>query len=354
MYEDRSPEAIKKEVMEDIHPAGWDTREGSFADDQTGPLAVQLSKVYDSFNALQYMIWVDATSGEYLDMESEDLGIEPRKLGERAEVSLLITGEPGYRLSSGTMFLTDSNLYFLTVEDAIIPAIGSVVVDAEAHEPGSAYNVAANTITNKFGAEVSIDSVTNLEAAQGGVDTESDASLFSRIDFARKKPRTSGNKHDYEEWAREVDGVGVAKCYSTYYGRGTVMVLIADENRQPVDEAVRQRCEDHILEEMPAGGIALTVLTPSKVTITASAVITTDGSITLTAAKEAWALSLSQYFAEIALQGSEVIYNQAGALLIAIDGVADYDNEQLLINGERDNITISAEQVPALGEVTVT
>lgn len=353
MYEDRTPEAIKKEVVEDIQPAGWDTREGSFADDQTGPLAVQLSKVYNTFNALQYMIWVDETSGQYLDMEADDLGIDPRKPGERAVASLLITGEFGYLLSSGTMFLTDSNLYFLTIEDATIPESGTVLVSAQAQEPGSAYNVAADTITNKFGAEVQINSVTNPESAKGGVDTESDASLFARIDFARKKPRTSGNKYDYEEWATEVDGVGVAKCYSTYYGRGTVMVLIADENRQPVDKEVRQRCEDHILEEMPAGGIALTVLTPSKVIITASAVITTDGRITVSAAKEAWAASLGQYFAEIALQSNEVVYNQAGALLIDIDGVIDYDNEQLLLNGARDNIAISAEQVPELGEVTV-
>ena len=93
MYEEMTPEKIKGDILKEI--TTLDTREGSFSDDMAGPMAVQLYKVYQSLNAVQPIVWVNEGSGGYLDMAAEDLGIEPRKAGTKAAVTLELTGTAG-------------------------------------------------------------------------------------------------------------------------------------------------------------------------------------------------------------------------------------------------------------------
>ena len=345
------PEKIKAEIME-VLARDWDTRQGSFTDDMAGPLALAISDVYASLNEIPSIIWVDETSGPYIDLAAADLGIEPRKAGAKAKVRLQITGEAGYTVPAGATFQTADSLSFLTLAEAAIPEAGAATVEAEAREAGTAYNVAADTVRFQFDNASEITAVTNPEAATGGADQESDSALFTRYDLARKKPRTSGNKHDYEEWAMETDGVGMARVFPLRYGRGTVMVLIADENRKPVDRTVLDRCAAHIAGEMPIGGVELTVRTPAEVPVHVSALVSADGTTTPAAIRAGFAAALEKHFADISLAGSQVVYNQVGALLIAQEGVTDYSG--LTLNGQAQSITLTDEQIPVVGEVAVT
>lgn len=359
MYEDRTPEKIKEEIAADLSSieavqkrGAWETREGSFADDQVGPMAVQLSNGLASLNEIRHIIWVDETSGPYIDLAADDMGIEPRKLGTSAQVSLQITGEAGYVILSGSTFTTKGNLCYLTGEDAVIPENGVVTVLAEAADVGAIYNVGAGTITLQFDNASEITVVTNPESAKGGTDPESDASLFARVELARKKPRTSANKYDYEEWALEVDGVDKAQVFPLRYGRGTVMVLIADENRKPVDQSVIDKCAAHIEDKMTLGGIELTVKTPSEVAVSVAATVITDGTETLSSIQQHFKAALEQYFSDISLVSSEVVYNQVSSRLISTAGVRDHSS--LTLNGQSQNIALTDEQVPVVGEVVVT
>ncbi len=350
MYEDKTPEAIKAAIIEAIQP-DWDTREGSFIDDMLGPAALEISKVYDSLNATRHIVWVDETSGEYLDMAAADLGIEPRKPGTKAQVQLLIAGEDGYIIPAGTSFLTADNYTFLTKEAATI-VDGAATVDAEAKEVGTAYNVPDGAVTLQFSNASQITAVTNPAPATGGTDAESDESLFKRIDLARKKPRTSGNIHDYEEWALETPGVGSVKVFPLRDGRGTVTVLVADAERKPLDQSIVDACQAHIEAEMPIGGVELTVITTMEESVDVSATITTDGSATVETIQAAFVTALEDYFAEISLAANEVVYNRVGAILIGIPGVTDYGN--LLLNGQSVSVVLADNQVPVVGAVTIT
>jgi uncharacterized phage protein gp47/JayE len=359
VHEDKTPEIIKDEIMSDLasddaarRGGVWDTREGSFADDQVGPMAVKLSNAYASLDELRYIAWVDETSGPYIDLAADDMGIEPRKPGSKSQVMLLITGTAGYLILAGRPFLTGDDLYFLVKEDRRIPDEGEIVVPAEAAEIGKKYNVEPNSIIFQFDNSSDITAVTNPEAAEGGTDKESDASLYRRVELARKKPRTSGNKYDYEAWALEVNGVDKAQVFPLRYGRGTVMVLIADENRRPVSQTIVEECKVRIEDKMPIVGIELIVKTPTEVSVNISADIIPDGTETLLNIHDAFKSALEGYFHEISLVRQEVIYNQIAARLIAIAGVRDHVN--LLLNGQPRNIALTEEQVPIVGKVVLT
>ena len=358
MYEDRTPENIKAEIAADLQSneahqrnGAWETREGSFADDQAGPMALQLSNVYASFNALESIVWVNETSGKYIDMAANDLGVESRKPGTKAQVMLLVIGEPGFAVSAGTTFLTAAGLTFVTIESAIIADDSSITIQAEATESGRLYNVVTNSITSQFDNSAQITAVANPEPATGGTDAETDAELFARVDFARKRPRTSGNKAHYEEWALEVDGVGVARAFPIRYGRGTVMVLIADAARKPVAGAIIDKCYEHIESEMPAGGIELTVKTPTEIVVNVSAILELDGAATIDSIRLDYIARLQNHFSDIAMQTSILLYNYVGALLIGTNGVKNYSD--LTLNGQTADIVFADEEIPTLGEVVI-
>ena len=349
MYEEMTPEKIKGDILKKI--TKLDTREGSFSDDNAGPMAVELYKVYQSLNAVQPIVWVNEGSGGYLDMAAEDLGIEPRKAGTKAAAVLEITGTAGFVIKAGTRFLTADNLVFTTTAQAEIPESGTVTIPVEAEAPGAAYNTGPGEIIYQYENDSRVKSVTNPEPAMGGADPESDTSLYARIVYARQKPSTSGNRYDYERWAREVPGVGEAKCTPIWDGPGTVRVLIVDENRQPVDAAIVEACAAHI-EEVRPNGAEVTVVSASARPVNAAAKVTVDGSTTLAAVQEAFAEALEGYLRSLAFEKYEVLYNRVGALLISIDGVVDYTG--LTLNGQAASVAVGPDEIPVIGEVALT
>lgn len=349
MYEEKTPEAIKAAIKEDI--TLLDTREGSYTDDIIAPTAVELSNIYASLNGVQHIIWVDENSGEYLDMAAADIGIEPRKAGDKALVTLQITGAAGYTVPAGAAFLTLDNLYFETTQAVTLPPEGIALIPARAQKVGALYNVAAESITLQFANDARISAVTNPEAAEGGADPETDAALFERIDDARKKPSTSGNKYDYEKWAKETSGIGAAKIFPLHDGPGTVLVVVAGPDRMPVDDVTVQKCAAHIEEVRPIGA-SVTVRSAQalEVNVAASALIEEDANPGEVQA--AFVAALTEYLADVAFVEASVIYSRVGGLLISVPGMVDYSG--LTLNGEPDSIALGDEQIPVVGEVALT
>jgi uncharacterized phage protein gp47/JayE len=141
-----------------------------------------------------------------------------RRLGKVATVNLTFTltaplGNPFY-LSAGYMVSDVSNTYnFYTASDLIIPpgAISGEVT-ATAQEMGSAYNLAAYTITNLSETRAFLKSVVNLDAATGGLDEETFDEARSR-GFVTLRRRGLISADDYEQEAMAILGAGsVAKA----------------------------------------------------------------------------------------------------------------------------------------------
>ena len=345
MFETITPESIKENILNEL--ALVDVREGSYTNNLVSPTALAIWKLYDSLNALIPMVYVDETSGVYIDKKAANYGIT-RKTGTKATAALHFTGVDGKVVPKGTVFLTSNGLEFVT-ESAVTITAGAASTTAIAAEAGEAYNVPGGSITQQIVSISGLTGVTN-DAAVGGTDPESDKSLVERLYAYLRKPATSGNVYHYEQWALADDGVGGVKVAPLWNGPGTVKVLIVSPAKAPVDQEVVTRCADHIQQNRPIGA-AVTVESASALMINVEATITIESTTTKSAVKEAFANSLNAYLQSIAFEKYELIYNRLAFMLLDIEGVIDY--EDLTVNGGTSNIAIATNEVPVAGTVVI-
>lgn len=350
MFEDRTPETIKREVLEAIAADGRaevSTIEGSYTDVLVGPLALEQSKVYQALSAVLAIAFPDEGSGGYIDLEGGKYGIY-RKVGTRAQADMILSGRAGVTVPAGTVFCTPDGLEFALLEDILLSG-GTDACTVEAVEAGSAYNVGAGELSQMLQTISGLESWDNA-AADGGTDEESDAALFSRIDAYRKRPATSGNPAHYEQWALEVPGVGAAQVIRTWDGPGTVKVIVVDSNMAPAAESIVEAVAAHTEEVQPIGA-ELTVVSAQALEVNVAAMVTLDGSASLEQVTAAFAEALREYLQGLAFSAPSILYNRVGYLLLSVPGVADHAG--LTLNGGTANVPIPTGRVPVLGEVAI-
>ena len=364
MFEDRTQENIKAEALALLSPAaGVSALAGSYADATLGAVAGQLSELYQVLPAVVSMLFVDEYSGPYIDLVGSTYFNITRRPGTRARCSITLNGDAGTTLPAGTVFLTRSGLEFLLVEDVTISQTGKGTGILEAAETGAAYNVGEGEINRMYINAVGLSSYTNGEA-QGGTDTESDAALLARIRERREKPANGANGWQYRQWALSVAGVGDAKVVELSDGPGTVGVTIVDSSMAPASPEIVEAVQTELDENRPVGA-SVAVAAPGSVELDVSAVVVITAATTAQTVKETFSARLGDYIEEIIrakygtiYYGPEedgpytVIYNRILALLLTIDGVENAAS--LTINGGTDDVTIQADEVPALGTVEVT
>ncbi len=348
MYEALTVENIKADIKSRLSVSNLDTREGSFTDDMISAVAFELSKTFQSLDAIVPIAYVDETSGDYIDKRCGEYGIT-RKAGTKAAVTLTITGTNGTVIPAGKVFVTADGYQFTTDASATI-ASGTAAASASAAAIGDAYNVAAGTITGQLTNLSGITAVTNAVAAEGGADAETDAALVARLYAFLQNTATSGNVAHYEQWALSVEGVGAAKVTPTWNGAGTVKVLVVGPGKDPVDSAIVTKCAAYIETQRPIGA-TVTVVSASGLTVNVAAAVSIDSTTTKAKVQAAFAAALDGYLNSIAFSKYTLIYNRVANMLMDIDGVTDYST--LTVNGGTANVTIGADAVPVLGTVVV-
>lgn len=365
MFEDKTTAALKAQVLAEINPVlGISTMAGSYADATVGPLCRQVSAFYQTLPGVLAMLFVDPSSGIFLDLVGRDYFNLTRRPGTKAKCSVTFTGTAGTVIQAGTAFLTATGLEFDLLSAVTIGADGTAVGELEAAEVGSAYNIAPGTLTQMY---VNLPGLTGYAngQAEGGTDTESDEALYTRIVAARQRPDTSGNGWDYQDWALEVAGVGAVKVVELAEGPGTVGLTVVDSNYQGASEDIVEAVDSHIQSpgHRPVGA-DVTVAAAADLAIHVSAAVvvsgTTPGEVQ-TALEEA----LTEYCRTLIQQKYQQVYyhpeddaaytlyyNRVLALLLTIPGVQNFTS--LTVNGGTEDITIPAASVPVVGEVSVT
>lgn len=347
MFEDLTVEKIKKDIL-DRAGLELETREGGFLDTLVGPVAVELWKLYQAMNAVVPIAYVDESSGGYIDLRCAEFGLE-RKAGTRARAVMTLTGKAGTAVPKGTGFLTGTGLEF-DLEEAVVLTGGEDVGTALAAQVGTAYNVGAGELGQMVVTIPGLESWHNA-AAGGGTDPESDEALVGRLYERLREPATSGNVGHYEQWAKEVDGIGGVKVTPLWAGPGTVKVLVVGPEQEPVSEEKAAECAGHIEALRPIGA-TVTVQSAEGLVVDVAAAVNTDGSVTAAQVAERFRARLDGYLKSIAFRQYTLLYNRVAFLLLDIEGVVDYT--ALTVNGGTGNVVIGAEQVPVLGEVVLT
>ena len=353
-YLNEDEETIHQRMLEKA-PPGVDTSEGSFFWDTTRPGAIEKAQLVQlQLQSLLQLFFVQTSYGEYLDYLGQARGVT-RLPATSATGNVKFVGQPGILVKAGTQVATQSStnapaITFKTTEEGVINAEGEVVVRAECAEPGTAGNVPAGVIVLMAEPVEGVMAVTNPDPFTGGTDVEDDDSFRERILDARRLPATSGNKHHYKLWAKEVPGVGDAKVFPLWDGPGTVKVVIVDGNKLAASPELLDAVTDHIENQRPIGA-TVTVASAAEKQINIAADVTLAGGYTIVQVQQLYQEAVVSFFREIALVETYVSYAQLGKILLETPGVGDYSG--LLVNGAVNNVLLGEEEVPVLGTVTL-
>ena len=339
-------EQILSRLLSDISDE-FDKSVGSFFYDIDKPVAEIMALIYKKAEDILKNGFALTATGKYLDVKVAEQGIT-RKPSTASTVVVTITGIPGSSVSVGDKVASDV-LVFTSIENKIIGESETVDVTVQCDTLGTVGNIPIGAI-NRFPVTLpGLVSVTNPAPAEGGVDEESDDELRQRYFEKVSLPATSGSKYHYIMWAKEVSGVGDAKCIPLWNGNGTVKVIVIDANKGTASDELIAEVTEHIEENRPIGA-EVTVESASPKVIDISVSVVTASDIDMETAKTKVSESITKYLQKNAFSNTYISYAQIGGCILACDEVSDYTN--LLINGATDNVEISETEVPVLGGVT--
>ena len=338
---------ILSRLLSDISDE-FDKGVGSFFYDATKPASEEFETAYARLEEILKNGFALTASGEYLDFKAAQQGIT-RKSGVASQVKVTITGTPGSVISVGDKVASD-NLIFSSIENKEINESGIADITVICDTVGTVGNIPTGSI-NRFPVTLSgIVSVTNNEPATGGFNEETDDELRDRYFEKVSLPATSGSKYHYIQWAKEINGVGDAKCLPLWNGNGTVKVIIINSEKGVASDELIDEVKNHIEENRPIGA-EVTVESAEPLTIDVSVSLTLATGASLETAKEKINESITNYLRKNAFSQVYISYAQIGGYILACDEIADYSD--LKLNGDTQNITVSETQVPVLGVVTV-
>ena len=136
-------------------------------------------------------------------------------------------------------------------------------------------------------------------------------------------------------WAKEVSGVGDAKCLPLWNGNGTVKVVIINADKGAASSELISAVKQHIEENRPIGA-AVTVESAVPLAINVSVSLTLANGVDIQTAKEKISESITKYIKKNAFANAYISYAQIGGCILDCAEVLDYSG--LRINGGIDNI----------------
>lgn len=347
MLENR--ETIKSRMLSNI-VGKYDKTEGSFIYDTIKPIAIELENTNQKMERIIEKLSIENLIDDELEQRVyERTGIK-RKSANPASGSVIITGKEGSTINEGDLVASDT-INFIVKETKTIDTSSQVEVEVECEEYGTIGNVPMGSIQYFPITIGGITGVTNNEDFSNGYDVENDEELLKRYYEHIRTPATSGNRHHYINWAKEVKGIGEAKVFPLWQGEGSVKVVIVDSNKRAItDPDMIDNVFNHIEENRPIGA-KVTVVSATERPITVNADIRLIQGYSIGQVQSAFEDALIEHFKDIAFVETYVSHAIIGNILLSIPGVKDHSN--LRIDGELSNIDLGEEATPVLSSVTL-
>ncbi|ANB62102.1 baseplate J/gp47 family protein [Anoxybacteroides amylolyticum] len=343
MFENQTFEAILQRMLDRI-PDDIDKQEGSVIYDALAPAAEELAQMYAELDVVLRLVFGETSTGEYLDKRAADFGVYRKQATPAVRKGVFTDGNNApFNIPIGSRFRLNDMVY------VAIEKITDGQFRMQAETSGSVGN-------QEFGNLLPIEPIEGLGTAIladvliPGEDEESDDSLRKRFLQKVREPGTSGNAADYKRWATEVAGVGAAKVTPLWNGPGTVKVIIVNTDMQPATNELVAQVQEYIEQVRPIGA-SVTVVSATGKSINVSANVVLALGYTLQNVQDAFAVSLDEYFKEIAFSMTYVSYAKIGTLLLNTPGVIDYSG--LTLNGGAVNIALQDDEVPVLGTISL-
>ncbi|WP_342510597.1 baseplate J/gp47 family protein [Sporosarcina sp. FSL K6-1522] len=326
----------------------YDKSNGSFIFDSTKVAAIEFAEQQKKIHVVESKMDVENLYGDELTRFVYQRTGRKRKPATTATTTVIISGSSGASIQIND-FVGSDNVYYVSLENKTIDESGLMHVLVEAQAYGIVGNVPAGAI-NHFPVSIpGLIDVYNPEPVMNGYEAETDNELRQRYYDKLQRPGKAGNKYHYEEWAKEVVGVGGVRVIPRFNGPLTMKVVIIDSNKQPASVELVANVDAHIRKEMPFGVEELLVISASGVPINIIATLSLAGGYTEALAKENITKNIAKYLKDIAFKTTFVSYAKTGSEIIDSDGVLDYAD--LLVNGGIANIPIGDEEVAIMGGV---
>lgn len=325
------------------------TIEGSFGRDLINANSVEFENAYAEMNLLIQAAFGTTAWGKYLTNIASEFGVDRKKATPSiGEVTIIGTANTYVPIRS--LFSTqDGSVVFETDSGVTLDAQGKATVSVTSKSTGTAANVGVGTINHLPASIRGVSRVTNLEATHDGTDEETDDALRARYLAYVREPATSGNAYHYKHWALARSGVGDVKVIPLAKGPGTVRVLIIGSDKNACSDETIKSVKEYIESVRPIGATVY-VETPSYLTINVVATVyplKKDNGY-----ESAIKSAIEKYFVQTGFQNNAAVYiAQIGRIMLDTELLYYYSD--LTINGVKTNISLTVDQLPRLGTLTL-
>lgn len=362
MYERLTYQYIMDRMLASIPPMidnnPVDKREGSLIYTACGAVAAEVSRMYAEMDINWNLSFADTATGDALSKRTAEFGV-PKEGATKAVRKGFFYGQ------NDVPFAIPINSRF---------SVGAVnFIAKESIGPGE-YSLEceqAGTIGNSVsGPLLPIEYIDGLARAElgdvliPGQDEETDEHLRQRFFEELNNPPFGGNIADYKLKVNSIDGVGATKVFPVWKGGGTVKCTIIGADWNSPSQTLVDTVQTIVDPTVNQGKGLGTAPIAHTVTITGAEAQAINVATTLTLASdtdvgqvqgpieeaiESYLLGLRKTWAD----ATAIIVREAliEAAILSVPGVVDVTNTTL--NGSPANVTLTEEQIPILGTVTL-
>lgn len=363
-------------------PDTVDKREGSIIRDALSPACYEVAKAILYLGDVIEQTFISTANGMWLDgrvlegnitrdpaTQAKKLGIFKDNLGNPVPIAI---GQTFSTVGDTILNYTVQDVY--KGEDGVVVA-GSYIMVC------NTYGAIGNTYIGRIVPNDYIEKLASAEISTllyPGEEEESDESLRERYLAQINKTAFGGNVAQYQQWAKEIPGIGAVQVYPVWAGGGTVKLSILDSDYNPCSpdfcKTVLQKFDPENSGHENTRGLGLGIAPIGhKVTVTTAIehIINISGKITilpgysLSVLQPQIELAIEKYFSELrkSWDGMTKDYEYQlkvylGRVLYAILGVDGVSSAyELKLNNTDTDVTLqenkTTQQIPKLGTVTL-
>lgn len=346
-------EGLLKQALDKI-PDSYDKREGSVIFNAVAPMCMEMAYLYLKLRTYTDLVFIDTSAGVYLDRLVIQNGIQ-RLDSTYAEKY----GTFNLPHLEGTIFIKD-DIKFEVIAPYDNPNPTTFIYKLRCTEKGEIGNVENGPLT-------SLNYIRGLTTAEitgtikEGTDVESDEHLRQRYIDNVTDIAYGGNKSDYRQKIKAMDGVGSCKVIPIWNGPGTVKCIITNADYEtPTELLVKQvqQAVDPTLDGYGVGiapiGHVVTIVgaTSDPIDITAEVLLhnpPTDLQNRLELAIQEYLKTLNKNWE--AVDNVVVRISQITNALLDVEGVIDVG--EVTINGQNQNYVLDDDKLAQFNSIIV-
>lgn len=362
-------------------PDTWRKEVGDFPYDMIKPDVAQIMQLEISQDRTLQNAFPQYCEDERMDEHMAIRGLTRIEATANKRI-LSIVADPGVRIPQGYTFtsvVTDEDgnpIEFTADKETIFLSEEAVDVRVTCNLTGSEGNLATGSEFILQPPIAGVASITDMGTVVMAAERESLDEAWTRILDKAENPDTGGNVHDYERWV--VDGfykeygvkvgkVLVDMCWDKgngYDGRGTVRIVVVDDDYGPLDASVVSDIKEYLDPKAyegygygkAPGGAVVTVITGTPYYIDISASVEYEKNVDRSTVLQQFTELVTDYVKSRVFNRNEdteelspVVYKKIAAILGTLSGVSNYDN--LTVNGGTEDIKLEPYEIPTVRKV---